>query len=246
MQKKHCYIVQGREIAMIGANLDTSKMLDVFSFGKFDHFFEILCLKICSSSFAETRPIAPMSVNSVRPNAGIVFGRPCATSWPVAPPVGSYAARAAERPKPLRGRPACRAGRRAPEGSRRVLDGCTEHDHLACVGNIVFQKYNEISEMMRSVRYYVVGQADMSLADRFTWVVSASRAKTVKELKSDLHGEPFVPKHFAVMVEASDGALIGWATERGLQGRELPSGALDVRIIPQNVVAQVEPHPTCC
>lgn len=78
----------------------------------------------------------------------------------------------------------------------------------------------------------------MSLADRHTWGISASSAKTVQELKRDLHGEPFVPKRFAVMVErheAGDGVLAGWRTEKGLQGQLLPAGVVDARIVPRNV-----------
>ena len=93
-----------------------------------------------------------------------------------------------------------------------------------------------MTQPQRSVRYYVVGQGDMSLADRNTWGISASNATTIQDLKTDLHGEPFVPKHYAVMVERHEAVaglvLAGWATEKGMQGQELPSGALDVRIVP--------------
>jgi hypothetical protein len=82
----------------------------------------------------------------------------------------------------------------------------------------------------RPVRYYVVGRGDMVLADRSTWITSASNAKMIHELKSDLR----VREHFAVMVAmpaTKNGAPAGWVTERSMCW--LPDGALDVRIVPE-------------
>lgn len=88
---------------------------------------------------------------------------------------------------------------------------------------------------VRQINYYVVGQGDMNLTDRSTWFVSASNATTIQGLKSDLHGEPFVPKHYAISLanQATD-TPTGWTTEKVLLGRPLPEGTLDVRIIPMD------------
>ena len=85
----------------------------------------------------------------------------------------------------------------------------------------------------RQINYYVVGQGDMNLTNRNTWGASASNATTIQGLKSDLQGEPFVPKHYDIMVASptADTPIV-WITEKVLHGHLLPGGTLDVRIIP--------------
>ena len=88
----------------------------------------------------------------------------------------------------------------------------------------------------RRINYYVVGQGDMNVTDRNTWCISISDATTIKGLTSDLHGEPFVPKHYVIAIKlaspAADDVPTGWTTEKGMMGRPLPEGTLDVRVIP--------------
>jgi hypothetical protein len=82
---------------------------------------------------------------------------------------------------------------------------------------------------METVSYYVVGRGDMTVTDRAAWGISVS----VRGVKRDLRGEPFVPKHYAVMLDPTDdGGGGGWTTENALQGRPRPEGDLDARVIP--------------